>query len=269
LADYADVGPSIELQPVVYRARDGLLIPAYLALPGPAADGPYPTILLPHGGPYARDTDHFDYWVQYFVSRGYAVLKPNFRGSTGYGDEFVVAGFDQWGLKMQDDVMDGLDWMIAEKYTDPARVCIVGASYGGYVASVAAFKTPRRFRCAVSFAGVSSLDDLVSQWQNLRFSEQSIQRVQTGSTRDANSPLVQVEQVAVPLLIVHGDLDRRVFVEQSRDFADKLKQAGKSFTYIEQADGNHHLSLQHHRTEFFLAMDKFLQSHLGSVDAIE
>jgi dipeptidyl aminopeptidase/acylaminoacyl peptidase len=263
LSMYGDVGPIKDLESVSYPARDGLIIPAYLSLPDDKSKGPFPTIILPHGGPWARDTNRFDYWVQFFHSRGYAVLKPNYRGSAGFGDEFLVAGYKQWGLKMQDDVIDGLDWMIDQGYTDPERVCLVGASYGGYVVGVSAYKTPERFKCAVSFAGVANLDDLSNRWQSNEFSRVAARRIQSGKLRDQNSPLKNVDKIALPLLIVHGDVDRSVMIEQSREFVAALEKAGKDYTYIEQANGNHHLSLESHRIEFFEAMDKFLQKHLS------
>jgi dipeptidyl aminopeptidase/acylaminoacyl peptidase len=191
------------------------------------------------------------------------VLKPNYRGSAGFGDEFLVAGYKQWGLKMQDDVIDGLDWMIDQGYTDPERVCLVGASYGGYVVGVSAYKTPERFKCAVSFAGVANLDDLSNRWQSNEFSRVAARRIQSGKLRDQNSPLKNVDKIALPLLIVHGDVDRSVMIEQSREFVAALEKAGKEYTYIEQANGNHHLSLESHRIEFFEVMDEFLQKHLS------
>lgn len=260
---YGDVGPIKDLQSVSYRARDGLVIPAYFTIPDDEKKGPFPTIIFPHGGPWARDVNRFDYWVQFFNSRGYAVLKPNFRGSTGYGEQFMAAGFKEWGLKMQDDVIDGLDWMVKQGYTDPERVCLVGASYGGYVAGVSAYKTPERFNCAVSFAGVTNLDDLARRWGTHQQSGIAARRIQSGKLRDENSPLNNVDKIAIPLLIVHGDVDRRVPIEQSREFVAALEQSGKEYTYIEQANGNHHLSLQSHRIEFFEAMDVFLQKHLS------
>ena len=260
---YGDVGPIKDLKSVSYPARDGLIIPAYLSLPDDKSKGPFPTIILPHGGPWVRDTNRFDYWVQFFHSRGYAVLKPNYRGSAGFGDEFLVAGYKQWGLKMQDDVIDGLDWMIEQGYTDPERVCVVGASYGGYVAVVSAYKSPERFKCAVSFAGVTNLDNLATRWYSSPYSRFAADRIQSGKLRDENSPLKNVDKIALPLLIVHGDVDRSVMIEQSREFVAALKKAGKEYTYIEQANGNHHLSLESHRIEFFEAMDEFLQKHLS------
>jgi dipeptidyl aminopeptidase/acylaminoacyl peptidase len=197
------------------------------------------------------------------LNRGYAVFKPNYRGSAGYGDEFMAAGFGQWGMKMQDDLMDGLDWLVARGLVDAKRVCMVGGSYGGYAALVAAFKSPERFRCAVSFAGITDLSELVKRLYNFQFGELTIARVQDGPEREAYSPLQQVERIGVPLLIVHGDVDRRVMVEQSRELVAALEQAGKPHVYIEQANGDHFLSLESHRIEYLEALDAFLSDHLG------
>lgn len=262
---YRDLASVTKPRPVSFMARDGLEIPAYLLLP--EGEAPFPTVLLPHGGPWSRDYAGFDPWAELLVSRGYAVLKPNFRGSSGYGREYMAKGFEQWGLGMQDDLIDGLDWMIEEGITDPDRVCIAGGSYGGYAALVAAYKTPGRFRCAVSFAGVTDLDGLAERWFNFRLGELSAARLPEGDARAASSPLSQVNKIGVPLLIVHGDKDRSVMIEQSQDLAQALKAAGKEHIYIEQANGDHYLSLQQHRSEFFRAMDEFLSLHLGASQA--
>lgn len=254
----------VDLKSVAYKAGDGTSIPAYLGLPGPAESGPYPTVVLPHGGPLGRDTGEFDPWAQLFLARGYAVLKPAFRGSAGYGDAFMASGFNEWGLAMQDDVIAGLDWMIAEGYADPDKVCIAGGSYGGYVALVAAFKTPEKFRCAVSFAGVTDLDKLEERRRAMVFGRLATPRIQSGELRTANSPLAQVDKIGIPILLVHGDLDRNVMLEHATEFAEALEKNGKAYRYIEQAGGDHHLSRQSHRTEFFEAMDEFLATHLDT-----
>jgi dipeptidyl aminopeptidase/acylaminoacyl peptidase len=252
-----------ERRPVRYAARDGMTIPAYLTLPRGGDAKRLPTIIFPHGGPYARDTDEFDYWTQYFVSRGYAVLQPNFRGSVGYGTAFMRAGYEQWGEKMQDDVIDGLDWLVAQGVADPTRVCVVGGSYGGYVALVAAYKTPEKFRCAVDFAGVADLNALAQNLYMYQFGKFSRARIQRGEALDANSPIEHVDQFGVPLLIVHGDQDRSVFIEQSADLVAALDRAGKPYQYIFQPGGDHYLSRASQRLQFFEAMDAFLRKYLG------
>jgi dipeptidyl aminopeptidase/acylaminoacyl peptidase len=258
-----DQGPIVDFTHVTYKARDGQSIPAYLALPGPAEEGPYPTIIDPHGGPWAEDEGRYFFLNQYFIDRGYAVLKPNFRGSTGYGDAFTAAGFEQWGASMQNDVIDGLDWMIDQNLADANKVCIHGGSYGGYVALVAAYKTPEKFRCAISFAGVSDLADLRNRWYNYRFGRLSTARLPKGEALVNNSPIENVKEMQLPLLIVHGDVDRSVMIEQSRNLAQALSNAGIEHQYIEQPNGDHFFSLQAHRLEYLQALDKFLTKHLS------
>jgi len=255
-------GAEVDFEYVTYTARDGQVIPAYLALPGSREDGPYPTIIDPHGGPWSEDDGRYFFLNQYFMDRGYAILKPNFRGSTGYGDAYTEAGFEQWGGTMQNDVIDGLDWMIEQKLTDPNKVCIHGGSYGGYVALVAAYKTPEKFRCAVSFAGVSDLADLRSQWFNYRFGRLSTARLPKGDALVHNSPIENVSKMRLPLLLVHGDVDRSVMIEQSRNLVEKLVEAGVEHQYIEQPNGDHFFSLQAHRLEYLQALDQFLNKHL-------
>ncbi|MBL4681545.1 MAG: S9 family peptidase [Pseudomonadales bacterium] len=261
---YTGLGALTDLQSVSYQARDGLEIPAYIALPGPIKDGPWPTIILPHGGPYLRDTNRFDYWVQFFLSRGYAVLKPNFRGSSGYGFDYLSKGYKQWGLKMQDDVIDGLDWMIEQGYADANKTCIVGGSYGGYVALVAAYKSPDRFQCTVAFAAVTDLDKIRAQWRRLGLTVYPDLALQGGASRIENSPMINVGEIALPLLLIHGDVDTRVKVEQSREFAIALEAADKEVIYIEQKNGDHFLSQEHHRIQLLEAMDVFLGKHIGT-----
>ena len=164
---------------------------------------------------------------------------------------------------MQNDLIDGLDWLIEAGYTDPNRVCIVGGSYGGYAALAASFKIPNRFRCAVSFAGVTDLDDLVERARSFRFGELSAARIQSGDARRANSPMDRVDDIALPLLIVHGVLDRSVTVDQSRRLVEALQAADKPHIYIEQPNGDHFLSVESDRLQFLEALDGFLGEHLA------
>lgn len=257
-------GKPVDFKAVSFKARDGLTIPGYLALPGPAEEGPYPTVIRPHGGPWAQANSNQYFITQFLVNRGYAVLRPNFRGSTGYGDKFVSAGFDQWGLKMQDDLVDGIDWMVEQGYADPERICMAGGSYGGYASLVAAYKSTDKIQCAVSFAGVSDLNDLKDRWYLYDFGRFASARVQSGVSVRENSPLHNVDQIKVPLLLVHGDVDVVVGIEQTRKLVDALEKAGKPYTYIEQTNGDHHYSLKNHRLEYLTALEVFLQEHIGA-----
>jgi dipeptidyl aminopeptidase/acylaminoacyl peptidase len=247
---------------VEYEALDGTKIEGYLTLPKDVK-GPTATILFPHGGPGARDNNGFDYWTSFFTDRGYAVFRPNFRGSSGYGYKFAQGQMKGWGLLMQDDLTDAAKWLVAEKIADPQRMCIVGASYGGYAAAMAAVKTPKLFKCAVSFAGVSDLRNIVFKsrlYTNKKFVENQI-----GKDIDdlkARSPHYQAKSINIPILLLHGDNDTVVNVRQSREFYNKLKGLGKPVEYVEFESGDHFLSIQRNRHEAFKAMNKFLKQHL-------
>jgi dipeptidyl aminopeptidase/acylaminoacyl peptidase len=248
---------------VQYTTRDGVPIPAYLAKPEGA--GPFPTILMPHGGPYARDSAEFDAWTQFLVGHGFAVLKPNYRGSVGYGEAYMQAGYKQWGQKMQEDLMDGLDWMVQQGITDPQRVCIVGASYGGYTALVSAYKFADKISCAVSLAGISNLEDMVARIYSFDLVERNRERIQASAQLAENSPIRQVTSIDVPILLMHGNRDTVVRVRQSRKFAAALARHGKTFRYVEQENGDHFLSTTSQRDEFFSEMSRFLTEHLAPV----
>lgn len=257
----------VAAQAVSYSARDGVSIPAYLTLPKDSK-GPYPTVILPHGGPIARDTGRFNYWTQFLASRGYAILQPNFRGSSGYGQSYMEAGYREWGQAMQNDIIDGLKWMIDEKITDPDKVCIVGGSYGGYAALVASYQTPEYFKCAVSFAGVSDLKKTVLAARRYiggqMITAKMAKSVSSWSNFDDISPIANVEKIAIPLLLVHGDEDNRVAVKQSRKLVEKLKSSKSKidYRYVEQTGGDHFLSLESHRLQYFQLLDEFLGTYL-------
>lgn len=252
-----------EHQLVAYTARDGSTIEGYLTLPK-GINQPIATILHPHGGPGARDMDGFDYWTAFFNSLGYGVFRPNFRGSSGYGYEFAQSQMRGWGLTMQDDLTDATQWLIEQKIADPQRICIVGASYGGYAAAMAAVKTPELFTCAISFAGVSDLKMLVNA--SRRYLNNKFVKNQIGSDADdleARSPYHQADKIQIPILLLHGEDDRVVDVEHSRRLSQELEDLDKQVEYIEFAKGDHYLSLQHNRHKAFKAMQVFLQQHLN------
>lgn len=269
--------PLVGKSTLTLRARDGVALRAFLTVPGTphgpkalasAAGRKLPLVMLPHGGPHGRDDHLFDAWTEFLASRGYAVLQVNFRGSSGYGLAFSGAGLQRWGLEMQDDLSDALDWAVKEGVADPARVCIVGASYGGYAALMGAVKTPGAFRCAVSFAGVS---DLMALWhhQTDYVNGRAMADLTIGNAwRDrerfeATSPARQAARIQVPVLLVHGTADRIVPAEQSKLMDKALRDAGKTVRYVELEGGDHHLSRQSHRLRFFEELEGFLALHLG------
>lgn len=271
LQHFADQYPTLtpEVLPkhrsVTYTARDGTELEGYLTLPK-SSKKPLPLVLHPHGGPGARDTAGFDYWTSFFVNEGYAVFRPNFRGSSGYGYSFSQKRVKGWGLAMQDDLTDAVNWLVKEGIVDSQRVCIVGASYGGYAAMMAAVKTPTLFKCAISYAGVSDLRRLVSDSKDYvghKFVENEV-----GSKRSdlqARSPYYGVDKIQIPVLLLHGEDDRRVDVMQSRIMAKEMQAKNKQVKYVELENGDHYLSIQRNRHALFENMQEFLREHLGGV----
>lgn len=249
---------------VTYEARDGTEIEAYLTLPT-FGEAPYPTVVHPHGGPGTRDYSGFDPWIAYMTSRGYAVIRPNFRGSRGYGYDFAQAQMQRWGLEMQDDLADAAHWMIEEKIADASKLCIFGASYGGYAAKMATVKTPDLFTCAVSFAGISDLYRLFLDKRKFLGGELRAKNQLGDNRKDLRkrSPISHVEKIKTPLLVMHGDQDIAVRVEQSREFVDELEDEDKVHKYVEFEDGDHYLSIQKNRTAFFEELDIFFTTYLG------
>ena len=249
-----------------YKARDGLEIAAVLTLPAGKNPKNLPMILLPHGGPFARDSEDWDWWVQFLAHRGYAVLQPNYRGSSGYGVAFAEKGEGQWGLAMQDDLNDAVDWAVKEGIADEKRVCIAGASYGGYAAMRAAQRDGAKYRCAVSYAGVSDLSAMMRYDRRfLNHGGRSDWLSRQAPNFAAVSPVNFAGQFSTPILLMHGKKDRRVQVTQSREMAEKLKSAGKApgkdFIYVEQPLGDHFFSREADRLDFLKRLDAFLKDH--------
>ena len=184
---------------------------------------------MPHGGPYVRDEERWDWIAQFLADRGYAVIQPNYRGSAGYGTRFAGLGRGEWGRKMQDDLDDALAYLAREGIADPARACILGASYGGYAALRAAQRSPALYRCAISYAGVSDLNALIRYDRNFLNSRRQRQwlEAQAPDLRDV-SPINHAADFSIPVLLMHGDRDVVVPVSESRRMADRLRAAGKS-----------------------------------------
>ena len=256
-------------EPISLQARDGLDLHGYLTRPADAGDGPLPTVLLVHGGPWARDTWGYDPEVQWLANRGYAVLQVNFRGSTGYGKAFVNAGDREWAGRMHDDLLDAVDWAVESGHTDADRVAIFGGSYGGYAALVGATFTPERFACAVDLVGPSNLKTLIESvppyWEPLI--AQFHQRVGNPET-DANwlwerSPLSRATQVSIPLLIAQGANDPRVKQAESEQIVAALRDNGIEHEYLLFEDEGHGFAKPENRMRFYAAAEAFLAEHLG------
>ena len=260
-----------KIMSVEYPARDGLTIPAYITLPPGInalddAKG-LPFIVLPHGGPSSRDFLEFDYWTQFFASRGYGILQMNFRGSSGYGKEFKLAGSKQWGQAMQDDITDGTKWLIEKGYADKDRIALLGGSYGGYAALMGVAKEPDMYQCAVSFAGVTDLPGIIQnakRYVNGKYRTRHIGNLWSDRKMlRANSPVNRADDIKVPVLLIHGTEDRSVNYRQSVKMHKALKKSGSPVTYIEQKNGDHHLSFHSHRLQFLVQSEKFLKTCIG------
>jgi len=254
-----------EMKMVRYRARDGLEISGYLTLPAGREAKGLPLIVMPHGGPFARDSWGYDPWVQYLADRGYAVLQPNYRGSTGFGRSFVEKGDGEWGRGMQNDVDDGADWLAAQGIADPRRVCIMGASYGGYAAMWAATDPASRYRCAISFAGIS---DVAAQlaYDRKTFDERDYRawkhRIQgRAGSLDALSPIARVEALRMPILIAHGTADDTVPADQSVRLHAALARLGRAHDYVAYEGQGHTLEGPADNADFLTRVGKFLDAH--------
>lgn len=272
-AYYPDLKPDMlgEVIPVGFSARDGQRIPSYVTLPPTVTDTAQiktlPFIVLPHGGPYARDSQRFDYFSQFFASRGYAVLQMNFRGSEGFGQAFEKAGRENWVI-MQEDVEDGTKWLIEKGYADPERICIAGWSYGGYASLMGAAKNPELYKCSIAMAALTDIRAHINDQRDYRFGEQSAKRFigagfESQDDIKANSPVKIAEDMTVPLLLAHGELDQRVNFSQFKRMKSALKDSSADVTYMEFEDEDHYLSNEENRQDFFKALDKFLKGNLG------
>jgi dipeptidyl aminopeptidase/acylaminoacyl peptidase len=257
------------MEPWSYPARDGTPIPAYLTRPPGAGDKNLPLVVLPHGGPEANDSFEFDWLVQFFATRGYVVLQPQFRGSTGYGEAHRLAGYRQWGGLMQDDVTDGVKALIARGLVDPKRVCIVGWSYGGFAALAGATLTPELYACAVSLNGVADLPSMLGHTRMRRGDDSYSLAYWTehiGSVHDPKvterSPARLARNVRAPILLLHGVDDTVVPIAQSEAMARGLQAAGKPFTFVKLPSEDHWLSRGETRTRVLEEIERFLAAPL-------
>ncbi|ESQ86856.1 hypothetical protein ABAC460_21810 [Asticcacaulis sp. AC460] len=253
--------------PVSYRASDGLEIHGYLTLPPFRVAKNLPLVVLPHGGPQARDNIGFDWQAQALASRGYAVLQPNFRGSSGYGEAFVVRGHGEWGRRMQTDLSDGVRWLASQGTIDPRRVAIMGASYGGYAALAGATLDAGAYRCAVSIAGVSELNSMLDY--QFRSSGGTLnRRVRhwqqfTGDRGgyDDISPARQAAKAYCPILLIHGTDDTVVPIDQSKRMERALKEADKPVEFITYKGQDHWETVGSHRIGMMASALAFLEKH--------
>ena len=258
-----------EMKPINYKARDGLSIHGYLTTPAGVEAKNLPTVIVPHGGPWHRDTWGFDGMSQWLANRGYAVLQPNFRGSTGYGTEFINKADREWGATMQDDITDGTKWLIEQGIADPKRICIMGGSYGGYATLMGLVREPDLYACGVDIVGVANLitwlQNLPPYWKPL----QSLFYKRVGHLENdveflkSRSPVFQADKIKAPLLIAQGKNDPRVPLVESTQIRDALKARGLEVEYVEYADEGHGFARPVNRLNFFAIAEKFLAKHIG------
>jgi len=268
---YPDLETAVPAAPTTtyVTARDGKELHVFLTVPKDRDPRHLPMVVFPHGGPASRSPGGFNYWTQWFVSRGWAVLEPRFRGTEGYGDDVLRAGFQRWGLDMQDDVTDAVQYAIRSGIANANRICIVGSGYGGYAALMGVVKTPDLYRCAVSLGGVTDLPELVSdsRWY---LNQKPMVEMRIGSwwsDRERlreTSPVFHAQEMRTPLLLMHGMMDRSVPVSQGRAMAEALRSSGKSlYTYVELPAADHILHREEDRQRVFSELEAFLGQYLN------
>lgn len=273
----ADLAPWIKsdemnaMHPVCYTTRDGLQIEAYLTLPNgltPDTAKQPPVVVNPHGGPWARDCWGYSSEVQFLSNRGYAVFQMNFRGSTGYGRHFLEASYKQWGLKMQDDITDGVKWLIEQGIANPNRIAIYGGSYGGYATLAGLTFTPDLYACGIDYVGVSNLftfmQTIPPYWRPMleMMYEQVGHPEHDADQLAATSPALHADKIKVPLFVAQGANDPRVNKAESDQMVEALRQRGVVVEYMVKDNEGHGFHNQENRFDFYRAMERFLKAHL-------
>ena len=264
-----DKQPLTAMQPVTVTARDGLELICYLTVPKDEEAKELPLVLNVHGGPWARDEWGYDSESQWLANRGYAVLQVNYRGSTGFGKNFLNAGNREWAGRMHDDLLDAVEWAVKEGVADPKRIAIYGGSYGGYAALVGAAFTPDVFSCAVDIVGPSNICTLIESippyWAPLMHQF----RVRVGDIEkerellEARSPLFKANEIRIPMLIVQGANDPRVKQAEADQIVEALRGKGKEVDYLLYPDEGHGFSRPENRMAFYAEAEQFLARHLG------
>jgi dipeptidyl aminopeptidase/acylaminoacyl peptidase len=266
---WLDSGKMSSMIPISYKSRDGLTIHGYLTIPKGKIPEKLPVVVNPHGGPWARDVWGFNPEVQYLANRGFAVLQINFRGSTGYGKKFVDAGNKQWGLKMQDDITDGVQWLIKIGVADPERIGIYGGSYGGYAALAGITFTPDLYAAAVDYVGVSNIFTLLKTippyWESQRkmFNERVGDPEKDKELLEKVSPVFHADKIKAPLFVAQGANDPRVNKAESDQIVEALKKRGINVQYMVKDDEGHGFVNQENRYDFYKAMGDFFDKYLS------
>jgi dipeptidyl aminopeptidase/acylaminoacyl peptidase len=262
------------MKPIRYPTRDGLEVPAYLTVPKNTSGKKLPLVMVIHGGPYVPgDAWRWNQEVQFLASRGYAVIQPNYRGTTRYGYKYARAGWKEWGLTMQDDITDGVKWAVAEGIADPNRVCIYGGSYGGYAAMMGAAKDPDLYKCAINYVGVTDLPLLLTaRWSDTNRSDFGLagnkRRVGEVGKDDKRlhdtSPVNFASRIKIPVLMAYGGADIRVVPEHGTRMRSALERAGNKPEWIMVDDEGHGFRKLENQVLFYGAMEKFLERNIGS-----
>lgn len=272
----ADISPWLnseelaEVKPISFQSRDGLTLHGYLTLPPNKEARNLPVVVHPHGGPWWRDVWRFDPNVQFLANRGYAVLQVNFRGSTGYGRKFWEASFKEWGKKMQDDISDGVQFLIDQKIADSKRVAIFGGSYGGYATLAGLAFTPDLYACGIDFCGISNLFTFMHTIPPYRKPQIEMLYEMVGHPEkdkqllESASPVFHVDKIKAPLFVAQGAHDPRVNIDESNQMVEALKKRGIDVPYMVKENEGHGFRNEENRFDFYEAMEKFLAKHIGN-----
>jgi dipeptidyl aminopeptidase/acylaminoacyl peptidase len=261
--------PLVPIKPVSYKSRDGLQLHGYLTLPAETEGLNLPVVLLVHGGPWARDHWGFNPMAQWLANRGYAVLQVNYRGSTGYGKDFLNAGNREWAGKMHDDLIDGVNWLVNQRIADPKRIAIMGGSYGGYATLVGVTFTPDVFCCGVDIVGPSNIITLIQTippyWEPMKatFARRLGVVDRDEEFMKSRSPLFFVDRIKVPLLIAQGANDPRVKQAESDQIVEAMRKNGKPVEYLVYTDEGHGFARPQNRLHFYARAEAFLEKYLG------
>ena len=282
MSEVGNVAPAIKASTmgtrdlVQYTARDGLTIPAWLTLPPGGKDKNLPMVVLVHGGPFMRGENwNWNADAQFLASRGYAVLEPEFRGTTGHGNAHFMAGWKQWGLKMQDDIADGTRWAIAQGTADARRICIAGASYGGYSTLMGLINDPDLYKCGINWIGVTDIDlmydsgwryssDMSAGWKQYGMPELVADQVKDAAQIQATSPLRRAAEIKQPLLLAYGGADVRVPLSHGIKFYDAVKKTNPNVEWVEYEEEGHGWALPKNRIDFWGRVEKFLDKQIGA-----
>ena len=268
VSPWLDENEMAEMKPIQYTTRDGMTIHGYLTLPKDVPAENLPVVVNPHGGPWARDTWGFNPEVQFLANRGFAVLQVNFRGSTGFGKEFWQSSFKQWGLKMQDDITDGVLWLIDEGIADHKRIGIYGGSYGGYATLAGLTFTPDLYAAGVDYVGVSNLftflETIPPYWEPMK--EMLYEMVGNPKSDSiqfvATSPVFHADKIIAPLFIAQGKNDPRVKISESDQMVEAMRKRGIEVEYMVKDNEGHGFSNEENKFDFYEALEKFLKRHL-------